>query len=144
MEFSSSQREAARGKFEKFCKKVICEYYRDLMKSIIRLSQREVSIDNLSEKEMERLLTFDEYESDLFHINARGYDVAIVDEALYVALSKLPEQYRDILLLYWFIKLNDREISELINQPRSTVQNRRTSSFERLQKMLGVNQCGKV
>jgi DNA-directed RNA polymerase specialized sigma24 family protein len=34
--------------------------------------------------------------------------------------------------------MNDKEISKLVDAPRGTVNSRRTSSFERLQKMLGV------
>lgn len=52
------------------------------------------------------------------------------------ALRVLPEEKRKVVLLYYFVGLTDVEISKLFDVPRSTVQYRRTSSFERLQKYL--------
>ena len=44
-----------------------------------------------------------------------------------------------VILLYYFEGMNDTEIAELFNTSRSTIQYRRTSSFERLRKYLEEN-----
>ena len=51
----------------------------------------------------------------------------------------LPEEKRKAILLYYFEGMNDTEIAELFNTSRSTIQYRRTSSFEKLRKYLEEN-----
>jgi len=52
------------------------------------------------------------------------------------ALHSLPEEKRQAVLLYYFFDMKDAEIAELMKIPRSTVQFRRTSSFELLKRFL--------
>ena len=52
------------------------------------------------------------------------------------ALHSLPEEKRQAVLLYYFFDMSDKEIAELMKIPRSTVQFRRTSSFELLKRFL--------
>ena len=54
-------------------------------------------------------------------------------------LHTLPEEKRKAILLYYFEGMSDTEIAELLNTPRSTIQYRRTSSFEQLRKYLEEN-----
>ena len=55
------------------------------------------------------------------------------------AIRALPEERRKIVLLYYFEGLTDIEIAKQLNISRSTVQYRRTSSFEQLKKYLEEN-----
>ena len=48
----------------------------------------------------------------------------------------LPEEKRRAVLLYYFFNMSYAEIAELYQIPRSTVQYRRTSSFELLKRYL--------
>ena len=52
------------------------------------------------------------------------------------ALHSLPDEKRQAVLLYYFFDMTDVEIAELMKVPRSTVQYRRTSSFELLKRYL--------
>ena len=52
------------------------------------------------------------------------------------AIHSLPEEKRRAVLLYYFFDMSDAEIAELYQIPRSTVQYRRTSSFELLKRYL--------
>ena len=52
------------------------------------------------------------------------------------AMHSLPEEKRQAVLLYYFFSMTDAEIAELMKVPRSTVQYRRTSSFELLKRYL--------
>ena len=47
--------------------------------------------------------------------------------------------FKNAVLLYYFEGMNDTEIAELFNTSRSTIQYRRTSSFELLKKYLEEN-----
>jgi len=48
----------------------------------------------------------------------------------------LPEQRRDIILLYYFLGLNDREIAELLNVLYRTISYQRTSSLKKMRKIM--------
>ena len=43
----------------------------------------------------------------------------------------------DILLMYWFLELADREIGERLSLSRRTVNNRRQQAYELLKKLMG-------
>ena len=63
----------------------------------------------------------------------------ITPKLLLEAIRTLPEEKRKAILLYYFEGMSDTEIAELLNTPRSTIQYRRTSSFEQLRKYLEEN-----
>ena len=84
------------------------------------------------------------YSLDTYFENeaAEAYNMAgkkITSKLIADALHSLPEDKRKAVLLYYFFEKSDVEISELLNIPRSTVQYRRTSSFELLKKYLEVH-----
>lgn len=60
----------------------------------------------------------------------------ITSKLLAEAMRTLPKEKRATLLLYYFFNMSDVEIAHQLNIPRSTVQYRRTSSFERLKRFL--------
>ena len=70
---------------------------------------------------------------------ANGADFATVNQNGIVRItptSELPEEKRKAVLLYYFAGMTDTEIGKLFDAPRSTIQYRRTSSFELLKKYL--------
>ena len=60
----------------------------------------------------------------------------ITAKLLAEALHSLPDDKREAVLLYYFFEMNDAEIAKLRDVPRSTIQYRRTSSFELLKRYL--------
>ncbi|WP_442961223.1 helix-turn-helix domain-containing protein [Pseudogracilibacillus sp. SO30301A] len=60
----------------------------------------------------------------------------ITPKLLAEAMRILPKEKCITVLLYYFFQLSDVEIGQLLNIPRSTVQYRRTNSFERLNQFL--------
>jgi len=65
-----------------------------------------------------------------------GYCKRVLKNEAAEALHSLPEEKRNAVLLYYFFEMTDVEIAKLYNVPRSTVQYRRTSSFELLKRYL--------
>jgi len=59
------------------------------------------------------------------------------------ALSKLPCDKRDIILLAYFIDMSDNEIAHALNMVRSSVAYRRTSTLKLLKELMGGKQDGK-
>ena len=63
--------------------------------------------------------------------------ILIKDDRLANALTALPQRSRDILLMYWFLELADREIGERLSLSRRTVNNRRQQAYELLKRLMG-------
>ncbi len=87
--------------------------------------------------EARQLHTFDEYFKRETAFERAGKK--ITPKLLLEAIRTLPEEKRKAILLYYFEGMNDTEIAELFNTSRSTIQYRRTSSFEKLRKYLEEN-----
>ena len=63
----------------------------------------------------------DEYFEEERRFEAWGYSVTIKSELLAQALRLLPERQREIVLRYYFLGMNDREISETSHAVRNTI-----------------------
>lgn len=125
--------------FNGFCKRVLkyeaINHYRDTKRKL----KHEVSFSDLSPQEEKQLHTVDRYFEDG---DEDGYCIKglkITSKMLAEALHTLPKEKRQVVLMYYFLDKSDVEIAEELNIPRSTVQYRRTSSFEQLKKYLEEN-----
>ncbi len=132
MEFSSSHMETSRHQFDSFCRKVLRDFSCDIERQRNRQRQREVCFSALSEQKMEQLFTKDEYPSDHTYFYVLGYPIKVENGRLAEAIASLSADKRDIFLLLYFLDMNDREIAEVMNMVRRTVQRRRTSSIQRI------------
>ena len=142
MELTPSQKKTVRHQFDSFCRKVLREEARDYLRELMRRAAHEVPLSELSEEQMERLYALDEYPSEAIHFDVQGYDVAINNEKLADALTALPDDKRDIVLLAYFLDMSDQEIADKLNMVRRTVQSRRTSSLKELKLRLEVKEDG--
>lgn len=136
MELSSSQQITVQHQFDSFCKKILREKYRDCVREAQRRLKYEISFSELSPQEMEQLYVMDEYSTDSHNFSVLGYDIAVKVELISEALTALPERKRDIILLSYFLDMNDQEIAETLDMVRRNVQYQRTSSLKQLKKLL--------
>ena len=64
---------------------------------------------------MEQLAAYDRYPWE-YNTFILGGDVILIENDLLAdALNALPQDNRDILLMYWFLEMADREIAERMN-----------------------------
>lgn len=123
--------------FNGFCKAVLRNEAIDAIRERKYRKKHEVTFSDLSPQEENQLYTCDKY-----FVNdeaEKSFFVAgkeITAKQLADALHSLPEEKRQAVLLYYFFDMKDAEIAELMKIPRSTVQFRRTSSFELLKRFL--------
>ena len=120
--------------FNGFCKKVLKNEAIDAIRENRTRRKREVVFSELTPQEESQLYTYDHYFAE-----ETGFQVAgkwITPKLLADALNMLPEEKRQAVLLYYFFDMSDVEIAGLMKIPRSTVQYRRTSSFELLKRYL--------
>ena len=122
--------------FQSFCKRVLHNEACNAHEEIRRRRAKEVSFSDLALHEERQLYTVDRYfvneDEDAFCAGG----LKITAKLLAEAMRSLPEEKRQAVLLYYFFSMTDTEIAELMKVPRSTVQYRRTSSFELLKRYL--------
>ena len=84
----------------------------------------------------------DEHPSDYTQFDVQGYSVTVHDDRLAQALTELPDEKRDILLLSYFLDMTDREIADKLNMVRYTIQRKRVKSLKEMKQRLEVNEDG--
>ena len=140
MEQSSSYDEkTVMHQFDRKCKLALKGETVDYERHLAYLRKHETLFSELSEQEMESLSIFDEYELEKSYFRAGGYDVEVKNALLAEALTALTERKRDIILLSYFVEMNDADIARKLNLVRSTVHEHRTRSLEILKIMLEEN-----
>ena len=123
--------------FNGFCKRALKNEAINAHREIKRRQLQEVSFSDLSPQEENQLYTYDTYlENDEAEKSFCVAGKEITAKLLAEALHSLPDEKREAVLLYYFFDMNDAEIAKLHDVPRSTVQYRRTSSFELLKRYL--------
>lgn len=126
--------------FNGFCKRALKNEAINAGQERKRKKFHEVSFSDLTPHEERQLYTVDKYfenenEPDSFSVGGLKITAKLLSDALH----SLPEEKKNAVLLYYFFDMTDAEIAELGNVPRSTVQYRRTSSFELLKRYLEDN-----
>ena len=122
--------------FNGFCKRTLKHEAINAHKQTKRQQLREVTFSDLAPHEENQLYTLDTYfeneAAEAFNVGGKKITPKLLSDALH----SLPEDKRKAVLLYYFFEKSDVEIAEELNVPRSTVQYRRTSSFELLKRYL--------
>ncbi|MFZ8765734.1 RNA polymerase sigma factor [Enterococcus diestrammenae] len=124
--------------FDSFCKKVVCNEALNIQKKYARFRQRQISMEIL---EREGLGTEFYYlepnlnSSDTFIV--LGMKILISNEELANAIAALPSLRQEIILMSFFIGLNDREIGDIIGKSLGSVWYQRQVALEELGKYLG-------
>lgn len=122
--------------FDCFCKKVIRNEARSIMREYQRQAEMEVTFSALTEQERNQLQYIDQYAPDRRTFPLLGMDVEIMDGDLAQALAELTQERRDIVLLAYLLDMPDSGIAQLLQLARSTVQHQRTSSLKQLRKIM--------
>ena len=128
-----------RCRFDAFCKVVLRHEAIDYFRGLSRQRKREIQFNTLSQHEMDRLCTVDDYPSDSFVFSAFGYDLHIRDELVAGAFASLPEQEQQILILHCVAAMADSEIGDLVGMSKSAVQRHRTKTLKELRQRLEDN-----
>ena len=137
MNLTDADQKTIRHQFDSYCRKVLRDESCTIKKQFARRGELEVTFSALSEAELNNLYVLDEYLSDSTFFDLLEYRIPIHDERLAEALEELPKEWQDIILLVYFLGMNDREIAERLGMVRRTVQRRRTNTLIALKLKLG-------
>ena len=125
--------------FDSYIKKILKYGARDYYNHMKKRGEREVSLSGLTGAELSALAVTDKYFADEYAFDVLSMQIRVSDYELGEALSALPEERRDIVLLSYFLDMTDREIAEHLKMARSTVAYRRASVLKELKKALEEN-----
>ena len=80
--------------------------------------------------------TTDNYSCDYISFEVLNNTIQVSNEKLAVALHKLSEKQRDVILLHYFQGISDQEIAELYHVSRSAIYRRRSNGLKKLKAFL--------
>ena len=123
--------------FNGFCKRTLKNESINAHKELRKRQAHEINFSDLTPKEENQLYTCEDFfaedkEEQTFFAGGKELSAKLIADAIH----SLPEEKRRAVLLYYFFDMSDAEIAALYQIPRSTVQYRRTSSFELLKRYL--------
>ena len=125
--------------FNGYCKRVLRNEASNAHRDVKRKILREVNFSELKAEDEQTLYAYDEYFTDdsisdeqLFFVSGKNISAKLLSDAL----KSLPDDKIEIILLYYFFDMNDKDISKMLKVSRSTIQYRRQGSFELLKKYL--------
>lgn len=137
MRYSEQFKEHIEYTFNAFCKTVLRNAAINAYRDMKRKQKREVSLNYLmSETSFEPFtmdIYFEQYDKPTVFI-VQSHEIIIVNERLAIALSRLPEQRRVVLLMYFFLGYTDTKIGNEYGLSRSTANYWKLAALKQLKK----------
>ena len=133
---SDANEQRIQNQFGGFCVRVLKNEALNIHREHARLRDREKSLDDLNTSELEQTATVDKYFMDEHVFEVLGLPIVVTGDLLAEAIAQLPKDKRDVILLSYFVGMNDREISERLNVVRQTISKRRLTTLKELRKYL--------
>ena len=122
--------------FDAFCRKVIRNTAIDCHREIKRQKERENSLSDLSESELESLSVTDKYDLYTKEYDVLGETVIVRDADLGEALQYMHSQLRNIILMSYYLDMSNTEIADKLNISNSTVAYRMDASLKQLREQI--------
>lgn len=137
MEQSSSWKEkTVRHQFDRICKLALKGEVINYQKHMAYRQKHEVMLSELTEKELSKLFTMDEYNLETHWFQVFGYDIEVKDALIAEALQNLTEKKRNVILLSYFLDMSDAEIARKMSLVRSTIREHRIRSLELMKNIM--------
>lgn len=125
--------------FDSFFKKVLQNEARNYFKYNNSRRKHEVSFNDLSLFELDKLSFTPQYNCSEAVFEVFGFVIDVLDLDLVKALKTIPDDKSDIILLYYFLDMNDQEIACRLILLRQTVQYRRSVTLKMLKQIMEDN-----
>ena len=133
---SREKMRTVRHQFDYFCKKILHGEKVNYEREMESRGKHEISFSQLTQEELRRLNSMDEYTAEEEMFRVLDYDVVVKDDLISEALKTLPEKKRNVILLSFFMDMTDTEIAKQMNLVRSTIHHHRVSSLRTLKKVM--------
>lgn len=127
--------------FDTYCKRTLhnerIDYYRQRKYRM----EHEVFLCDLEEALTDKyLVTQDTYMlGEVFEVF--GHKIEVYDECLAIALCRLPEHKRIVILMSFFLGMSDVEIGRFLGRAGSSIHTRRTTALAELRRLMEGMDC---
>ena len=108
---SSRDEMTIRHQFDRLCQMALKGEAANYYKHMEYRRKHEVTFSELSEKELSKLFTMDEYGTEYHHFEVHGYDIEVKNTLIAEALKGLTERKRNVILLSYFMEMSDADIA---------------------------------
>ena len=108
---SSKDEMTVRHQFDRLCQMALKGEAVNYYKHMDYRRKHEVTFSELSEKELSKLFTMDEYGTENHHFEVHGYDIEVKNTLIAEALKELTERKRNVILLSYFMEMSDADIA---------------------------------
>ncbi|OTN78294.1 sigma factor-like helix-turn-helix DNA-binding protein [Enterococcus faecium] len=129
-------------KFDYMCRLVLINEKKKYYKQLKSLSDKEVSFSDVGNYIISQMATIDSYSVDNYIFRILGLSIEIENELLVGAIENLSDKKRTIILLYYFVGLNDSEIAMVLSLKRSTVNRQRNQGLSLIRDYLEARRYG--
>lgn len=136
MKMTSKNKAMTECQFNVFCKTVLRNEARNIYLEEKRWNKKFISIDDLTQEQVNRLGKCDRYETEMTHFNTQGCTVSIEDTSLASAILRLSKKQQDIILNSFFLEMKDVEIAQLMNIAKSTLHYHKERAVKELKKLI--------
>lgn len=133
---SDANERRIQNQFGGFCIRVLKNEANNIHREHARLRDHEKSLGDLNASELEQTVTADRYFMGEHVFEVLGLPVVVAGDLLADAIAYLPEDKRNVILLFYFLGLSDRKISERISISRQAVTRRRNNALKELREYL--------
>lgn len=125
-----------RYQFDHLCRLVLHGEATNCYRNMDCRRKHEITFSELTEDELSRFYTVDDYGLDTYRFQVLGYVVEVKNNLIAQALQLLTKRKREIILLSYFLDMSGVEISRMLNLSCSTVHEHRVRALEILKEVL--------
>lgn len=90
--------------FDYICKRSIDDERKDYLKSLSRISKKEVAFSELDDYVVEQFASIDQYPSDFSYFELEGAEIAVKSMSLGEALERLPKKKKTLSCFITLLK----------------------------------------
>lgn len=134
MKDSTEQR--IQNQFSSFCTTVLKNEAKLIEREYAHRRNHEKSLSEITAPEEGKTAVWDKYFMDETVFDVLGLPVVVTGNLLAEAISRLSQAKRDIILLFYFLGMTDREIAEHMHILHHTISKRRYASLKELRTYL--------
>ncbi|MGX6979371.1 RNA polymerase sigma factor [Vagococcus elongatus] len=116
-----SKEEIIEEQFDAYCKAVLRNKVRGIYREEKRHDDKQVLLSGIPEQVLDELSIYDDYLLDAATMMAADILVTIRDVTLALAIDSLPDTIKKVILMSFYLDMNDTEIADHLNVSRGTV-----------------------
>ncbi|EAF5120005.1 sigma-70 family RNA polymerase sigma factor [Listeria monocytogenes] len=122
--------------FDSFCKTVLRNQARDIYDEMKRNNKRTISLELLTQTQVDELSIFDDYDSNYTYFDIHNYHIRISDASIAQALEYLDKKKQHIILLSFFLDMTSAEIASFMKLAESTIHYHKHNALKELKKFM--------